>query len=220
MHEAREAYSIDRAAALSGVPRSTVYYWAKHEIWQPSVSAERTRLWSLADVLTLRAIYWLRSKEKRSPSLDHPIPATKMREVRRTLQEIFEAAIDLSEASLFVDLDGRVLLKHRESLAHPDGQTVAPSLVRDVLRPFTFEQGIVGPDLVQPRPTLRIISGKLSGEPHVHDTRIRSLDLEGLIQRGYTTSQIVEFYPFLEHRAIDDAHTLEQQLRRNLGKAA
>jgi DNA-binding transcriptional MerR regulator len=52
------AYTADRAAALSGVPRSTVHYWASHDILTPSVSSQRVKLWSFADLLALRVIYW------------------------------------------------------------------------------------------------------------------------------------------------------------------
>jgi DNA-binding transcriptional MerR regulator len=35
------AYSADRASALSGVPKSTIHYWSRHELLEPSVSSER-----------------------------------------------------------------------------------------------------------------------------------------------------------------------------------
>jgi DNA-binding transcriptional MerR regulator len=41
------AYAADRAAALSGVPQSTIHWWARNEILIPSVSAERVKLWSM-----------------------------------------------------------------------------------------------------------------------------------------------------------------------------
>ena len=43
-----------------------------------------------------------------------------------------------------------------------------PGVLR-VVRPYRFS-----PDLLEPRPLLRIIPGKLHGEPHVLDTRIPS----------------------------------------------
>jgi MerR HTH family regulatory protein len=62
----RGAYPADRAAALSGVPKSTLHYWARQEILVPSLSAEKVKLWSYADLMALRTIYWLRQR-KHSP---------------------------------------------------------------------------------------------------------------------------------------------------------
>src|SRR5262245_13790019 len=56
----RTAYVADRAAALAGVPKSTVHYWARTKLLVPSVSAERTKLWSYEDLMKLRTIEWLR----------------------------------------------------------------------------------------------------------------------------------------------------------------
>jgi len=67
---------------------------------------------------------------------------------------------------------------------------------------------------------LRIIPGKLSGEPHVVGTRVRSVQLDALLERGFLIDQIREMYPFLDATAITDARELELQLRRNLRKAA
>lgn len=55
--EPRGAYTAERAAALSGVPKSTIHYWARQDILVPSVSAERVKLWSYGDLMALRTIY-------------------------------------------------------------------------------------------------------------------------------------------------------------------
>jgi len=44
-------YEAPRAAALSGVPVSTVYYWARTRVVVPTVSPERKKLWSYADLM-------------------------------------------------------------------------------------------------------------------------------------------------------------------------
>jgi hypothetical protein len=49
-------YDARRAAALSGVPLSTLYQWARRGIIEPSASAERPRLWSYADLMALRIV--------------------------------------------------------------------------------------------------------------------------------------------------------------------
>jgi DNA-binding transcriptional MerR regulator len=61
--EFRGAYSADRAAALSGVPKSMVHYWVRKEILVPSISDVRVKLWSYSDLMSLRTIAWLRGHE-------------------------------------------------------------------------------------------------------------------------------------------------------------
>ena len=47
-------YESSRAAALSGVPVSTVYLWARTGVVEPSVSPTKIKLWSYADLMALR----------------------------------------------------------------------------------------------------------------------------------------------------------------------
>lgn len=70
--EWRGVYTAERAAALSGVPKSTVHYWARRQILVPSVSAVRVKLWSYSDLMGLRTIYWLRQPKRASDGWDVP----------------------------------------------------------------------------------------------------------------------------------------------------
>lgn len=55
----RGASDAWRAAAPSGVPKTTLHFRARTGFFVPSVSAApRVRLWSWLDVLALRAIDW------------------------------------------------------------------------------------------------------------------------------------------------------------------
>ena len=49
-------YDTRRAAALTGVPVSTVYYWARRQVVVPTVSPTRQKLWSYADLMALRIV--------------------------------------------------------------------------------------------------------------------------------------------------------------------
>jgi DNA-binding transcriptional MerR regulator len=71
------AYTADRASALSGVPKSTVHYWSRHELLSPSVSAEKVKLWSYADLMGLRIIYWLRQRKTDSAGAEIPRTSVK-----------------------------------------------------------------------------------------------------------------------------------------------
>ena len=78
-------YEGPRAAALSGVPVSTVYLWARSGIVEPSVSPTRIKLWSYADLMALRIVYWLRHPKKGRGS---EIAASPMPLVREALAEL------------------------------------------------------------------------------------------------------------------------------------
>src|SRR5687768_2128943 len=88
-------YDASRAAALSGVPKTTIYYWANNGILLPSISSEQTRLWSFQDLLAIRLIQWFR-KEKATP--DGVIPATQMITIRRALRRLKEVGRDVFDS--------------------------------------------------------------------------------------------------------------------------
>lgn len=78
-------YEGPRAAALSGVPASTVYLWARSGIVEPSVSPTRVKLWSYADLMALRVVYWLRHPKK---GPDREVAVSPMACVREALAEL------------------------------------------------------------------------------------------------------------------------------------
>jgi uncharacterized protein (DUF433 family) len=221
--ERRGAYTADRAAALSGVPRSTVHYWARKGYLAPSVSAERVKLWSYADLMGLRTIYWLRQEKQVDNGRD--VPRTTMPAVLRALEEL--RALDMSlwteegGPSVAVDRAGRVHLQLSPEIV--EGPARARPLhadLLDLLRPFSTGKDTRGPDLRMPRPRLRIVPGKLSGSPHVVHTRIETIAIAALYGRGLSTERVHELYPVVDPAAIAEAIDLEEQLSRNLGRAA
>jgi uncharacterized protein (DUF433 family)/DNA-binding transcriptional MerR regulator len=218
--EARGAYSADRASALSGVPKSTIHWWARESILVPSVSPEKVKLWSYADLIALRIIYWLRQRKTTELGVD--IPATSMSVVRRALAEL--RALDMplwhdDRPTLLVNGDGHVYLQGPHGIQTVEGQ-LAHGDVLDLVAPFTTGEGLRGPNLLQPRPELRIIPGKLSGSPHVVGTRVETRALAALMHDGFDEPGIVELYPFLTKSQVEQAIDLEQQLAQNLLKSA
>jgi uncharacterized protein (DUF433 family) len=222
---AGSAYPAERAAALAGVPKSTVHYWARQEILVPSVSSERVKLWSYADLMALRTIDWLR-RAKKTPE-GREIPATSMRAIKRALGALRDLDLGLwSEAggpAVLVDRAGKVVIEAREKVVRPVGdagalQYVAAQVV-DLTAPFTIGEHR-GPDLLRPRPHLRIVPGKLAGAPHVEHTRVETEALAALASRDLPLDAIVELYPLVDRVAIEEAIDLEQQLRHNLAAAA
>lgn len=94
----RGAYPADRAAALSGVPLSTVHYWSRNDIVVPRVSAERVKLWSFSDLMALRIVYWLRQTKATADGA--AVPRTRMSAVKRAVTQLGELDLGLwSETS-------------------------------------------------------------------------------------------------------------------------
>lgn len=212
----RGAYTAERAAALSGVPWSTVHEWSRTKVLVPSVSPVRVKLWSYTDLLGLRTIYWLRH-----PRCDeHGRPtrkATTMKVVKAALEQL--EAMDLSmwengEPTVHVDLGGDVHVGRPGDLQDLRGQGELNTL--DLVSPFESEAQIRGPHLVKPRPHLRIIPGKLSGAPHIERTRLETEAIGSLADRGLARAKIYQLYPRFDREGIDDALDLEGQLAKNL----
>jgi len=208
------AYSAERAAALSGVPKSTIYYWARKGHIIPSV-ARKPLLWSYTDLLALRTVYWLRQPKV---AFDREVPATSMPKVRRALEQLRELELDLFEEGrpiVAVTLSGEVVLDADAGPLHlASGQYLKKELV-NILGPFEGLEGTKGPDLMWPRPTLRIVPRKISGAPHILGTRLPTQSIFALADRGLSLEQISRIYPYLETASLRDSIDLERQLQDN-----
>ena len=219
------AYTADRAAALAGVPKSTVHYWAREEILVPSVSRERVKLWSYTDLMALRMIDWLRQHKVADDGSF--IPKTTMRIIRRALTVLGELDLAMfgedGAPSIRVDRSGNVIVVEGPEVGSLVGQSDHLQLVRadimDLTAPVVLSEGRKGPDLRAPRPHLRIVPGKLAGAPHVQNTRVETQALGALSARRMSIDVIASLYPMLERTAIQDAIDLEEQLERNLAAA-
>ena len=216
----RGAYTADRASALSGVPRSTLHYWARHQVLVPSISPERIKLWSYPDLMGLRTIYWLRQSKRTTDGAS--VPATSMGAVRRALAGLRELDLQLwteeQGPSVAVSRGGEVFFNAPGHLSTIAGQRPLDPDLLDLIAPFVTEQG-AAPNLYTPRPSLRIVPGKLSGSPHIVKTRIETVALAALEDRGLPESKIAALYPLAAPVAIGEALDLEHQLRASL-KAA
>jgi uncharacterized protein (DUF433 family)/DNA-binding transcriptional MerR regulator len=210
------AYTAERAAALSGVPERTIYHWAKNRYLVPSVS-QSPLLWSYTDLLALRTIYWLRRPKK---AFDRDIPASSMGKVRRALEELKKLDLDLLEEgrpTVAVTLRGEIAV-NVEALPlqrAEDGQLLERELV-DLLGPFEGLEGMRGPDLAWPRPTVQIVPRKVSGAPHIAGTRLPTQSIFALARRGFDIERLAKIYPFVDRKALSESISLEEQLTSNL----
>jgi uncharacterized protein (DUF433 family) len=151
-----------------------------------------------------------------------------MSRVRQVIEVVEQAAGRLGEVLatdsmvLRADSVGRVYLEANGvlTLAWEGRQPIQREMVVDLLSPFSMEKPLVGPHLRSPRNTLRIIPGKLAGEPHVSDTRIETRVLASLERRGMEHNNILKLYPGLSELSLGEALDLERQLEQNLTSAA
>ncbi len=212
MQATRGAYPADRAAALSGVPISTVHYWAREEILVPSVSAHRIKLWSYSDLMALRTIQWLRRAKTASDGA--AVPPSTMPAVRRALKQLEELDLSLwsddQGPAVSVDRGGKIQVHDTPDREEASRQRAFAAGAEDFLRLIEPFHG--APDLHSPRPLLRIVPGKLGGSPHVAHTRLESQAVGALSSSGLPVAKIYRLYPDVEPRAIDEALELEQQL--------
>jgi uncharacterized protein (DUF433 family) len=194
-----------------------VHYWARKEIVVPSVSRERVKLWSYADLFALRTVYWLR--QKKTDAAGHDVPATAMRQVRRALAQLRELDVGLfhdGRPAVLVKLDGEVLVRPPgEAPRRLDGQLVSDELL-DVIAPFETRERTHGVDLQRPSTFVCILPRRLSGSPHVVGTRIDTQGLAALQRRGFDPSGIVRLYPDLTEEQVIDALGVEERLAQNL----
>ncbi len=217
-HSAVEGcYEAARTAALSGVPISTVYYWANRDVVTPSVSPVRTRLWSYGDLMALRIVSWLRHPKAVDDGL---LPASPMPEVRRVLSLLDKLGLDLwrpngnraDRSPLLVDRAGYVFVWAGDDLLDSNGRPTLnyPVDGLELLAPY-IGAGQRGPDLLRPRPHLRIVPSKVTGEPHIAGSRLTTPTIAALGERGLSPSEIAEMYE-VDDTAVAEALDLERDL--------
>ena len=205
-------YEARRASALSGVPVSTVYDWARKDIVIPTISSTKTMFWSYADLMALRIVYWLRHPKEKLPN----VPTISMNEVKRALGELERLRLDIwddgqpADSPLRVDRSGTIHVVSEDFIQAPGGQLALEGAL-DLLGPFSVGEGR-GPHLIRPRPTLRIVPGKVSGEPHLLDTRITTKTLYALYKRFGDVKAVSKLYPDQPGQAVAEGISLEKEL--------
>ncbi|MBM2812726.1 MAG: hypothetical protein HW416_3485, partial [Chloroflexi bacterium] len=125
--------------------------------------------------------------------------------LRGVSREQLSRVVAVSRAGqLYIDLD-----------AGPFRADAGAQGVSEEVLPLVRPYG-AGPDLFEPRPRLRIIPGKLQGEPHLLGTRIASATIYGLRAAEYSEYQILYLYPEATGEAVRDAIDLERSLDRRV----
>lgn len=210
-------YDAHRAAALSGVPRSTVYDWARKGVVVPSISPVQEKLWSYADLMALRIVAWLRRPKQSDDGV--VLRASPMGRVRQALTLLEREDVDIWHthaefghgSPLVVDRSGAIFVWLKDGFRDLQGNAALPADDHFGLTgPFDLS-GMRGPDLIAPRPHLRIVPDKVAGEVHVADTRLTSLTLAAMVSRGFAREEVAEMYG-LETEVVVEAVDLEADL--------
>ena len=212
-------YEAARASALSGVPQSTVYWWAAWNcgsvgVADPGEAVVVRRSDGVADRVVVAARETGSSCRRRL-----------CRESGRRSHLLADIGLDLwdpgsaAPCPLLVDARGFIYVRHGEVVLDGSGQpALLPAEVLELTAPFT-DAGLAGPDLVRPRPHLRIVPSKVSGEPHLEHSRITTLTLAALAGRGYSVKRIAAMYDEPEE-LVAEALDLERQLAARRPTAA
>lgn len=209
----RGRYVADRTAQLSGVPRSTIYDWAREEILVPDFAQARPMHWSYRDLVFLRLLAWLRTLK-----MPREEASSRVRHVRALLER------EEGDEATAVRSDGQVVLLGRESYdrltgAQVFGETLSCIATIDLLIPIDVEELGRGrwwaPNLVRPSRRTFISPWVLAGEPCIAETRIATSTLLALHRdRSLSPSAIVDLYPELDEGSVEEAVELEDRLRR------
>jgi uncharacterized protein (DUF433 family) len=163
----------------------------------------------------LRVIAWLRHDKKYPSGVQ--VSAASMPSVRQALSQLAELDLSLwterSGPTVSVDRAGRIFISSEPNAEAPHRQRAIDEANETftLAGEFSLLGGIKGPDLHKPRPSLRIVPGKLGGSPHIVDTRLESQALGSLASQGVPLDRIYRLYPEVATDRIDEAIDLEQQ---------
>jgi uncharacterized protein (DUF433 family)/DNA-binding transcriptional MerR regulator len=194
------SYPPKLAAALSGATVRQLSHWRRpgsdrQAILTPEISAERPLLYSFSDVIALRTCVRLRQE-------------ASLQRIRRALDAL---RIDLglrdhlSSYRLIADSSTIYLVEpdHAVDLIGSKGNVVIHQFV-EVLRPF-YVHGRQIPDLLTPRPHVRVDPAVRGGEPVIAGTRIPYDEVSALMRDGIPAEGIREFFPRVTAEAAQDA---------------
>jgi uncharacterized protein (DUF433 family) len=204
----RGRYPAWRASQLSGVPRSTLYDWVRHDVMRPDFAHPLE--WSYRDLIFVRLVAWLRAKDMPRPDV-----AERVGSLRELLAESDEASV--------VRSDGRALFLGDEPTDARSGQSVMPPLLSfldefDLTAPLGKNEfgrrHMWGPDLLTPSSRSYISPKVMGGEPCVAETRIPTGTIYALhTDRGLEADDIQSLYEELQTDDVEDALRLELRLR-------
>jgi uncharacterized protein (DUF433 family)/DNA-binding transcriptional MerR regulator len=231
----RGRYSAERASQLSGIPRSTLYWWARRGALVPDFARSEPKNWSYRDLVLGRLMGWLRV-------LGMPLDesAARVALVRKRLAGLTDGGATVLRS------DGRSLLLQESDQDELSGQAVFEGLTSflpsfELLEPLKASVGLGrspypaeasglrdhlpeelpkgrtrdwGPNLVRPSERTRISPWVMAGEPCIANTRIPTASVWALAkERQLRPGEIASLYPGVDVAGIEQALELEHSLR-------
>ena len=198
---------------MSGASRAQLAYWRKHvEPFGPLLVPEgrhgRSLLYSVADVLALRSIVYLR-EEKSLPKIRRA--AAFLRAIENddwthladyTLVRTHETIFLLREDGSAVDLEAS---PGQEALGRPEGFDRDRVRMGTVLAMFESASGRVVPDFLRPRPGISVDRNVLGGFPAMTGTRIPYDAVASLVGDGATFAIVSALYPTVPETSLASA---------------
>lgn len=216
LRHVRGRYNADRAAQLSGVPRSTIYDWRRKKILLPDYAHADPAIWSYRDLVLLRLLAWLRQG-----GMERPLAAAKTKHVRDQLS----AGVQIRQIHA-TSHDVVLLGENADDEIDDDRQNLLPSSdFYSLLASFDLHEPIDelrgtkdgsswAPHLVTPSRHSSISPWVLAGDPCVRNSRIPTAAIFALsTERQLPSEAIVDLYPGLTVEQVDDVTELEQRLR-------
>ena len=225
----RGRYGADRASQLSGIPRSTLYWWARRPALEPDYVNAKPMLWSYRDLVFARLMGWLRVG-----GMPLDLAAERVAWLKERLRYLKDETIGV------VRVGGRAMFLGPEDIDQMTGQALLDGISSflpsfDLLEPL--EEGFSknhryvvaavlppeldrghyrgwAPNLVRPSPRTRISPWVQAGEPCVVNSRIPTGSIWALAEeRNLTEDDINHLYPTLDKASILEALNLERRLR-------
>jgi uncharacterized protein (DUF433 family)/DNA-binding transcriptional MerR regulator len=198
-------FTAAEAARIAKVPRTTVDYWARTGLVEPSQRRERPRLYAFADLRDLVTVRRLRDAGALLP---------KIREALAVIRTV-DSSERLAGAELLV-VGGNVIYRNRAQGVEPVDVNMGNQRVLAVTMDSIFQE-LGAPDPLRrelrPRPGVVIDPEVRGGTPVLQGTRIPTQLVAELVDDDMTPADVIALYPALTSERIDAAVAYEHSQR-------
>lgn len=198
------AFTIEMASFLTGATNYQLRSWKTKGIVVPEVRSERPMLYSFRDLVALRTITRLRS---RNP----------LQRIRRALDTLSDQELQEHISEYRFATDGRSIKVWTEAgfldLVNNPGQWEFVSL-EDIYAPFENMNGREVPHFLQPSDGIELRADRLGGWPLIEGTRVPFDCITDLLSdEDMSIEEIQEYYPNVSASAVEQAQVFDQKVR-------